>query len=57
MNQSIGPDQPEDRTDRNRNGVADRSERDFKEAGQTQQPSPLPPTRPAADKDALPKPP
>jgi hypothetical protein len=48
MNQSIGNDQPKDRQDRNRNGVPDQSERDFKEAGQAQhQPSEQPSGKPA----------
>jgi len=56
MNQSIGNDRPQDRIDRNGNGVADKSEREFAEAGQPQkQPSEQPltkPAKPTPDQDA-----
>jgi len=55
--QGIGTDQPDDRVDLNRNGVPDKSEREFAEAGRTQpQPAdaqpgkPKPAARPEAPK-------
>lgn len=53
--QGIGTDQAEDRLDRDRNGVPDKSEREFAEAGQTQpQPADAQPgkPRPAAQPEA-----
>jgi len=45
--QGIGTDQAEDRVDQNRNGVPDKSEREFAEAGQTQpQPADTQPRKP-----------